>query len=232
MTNNFKFTNKAKAAIEQAEVIAESLERRRTMQEERMNSLTHAIAAILSLGALVAMLLKIDLNNTTALICVLVYGLSMTMVFTSSALLHRFHDHPYTKLFDFLDHFGIHCLIAGTYTPFLLLMLKDGEGTNLLYLVWGMAAAGILYKLYIGEHAKWIPLVIYTSMGWVWLFKASELSNALQNGMEFIMLGGALYMIGVVFYLWERLPYNHAWWHIFSMSGTFSIYLVVYYHVL
>ncbi|GAA4825739.1 PAQR family membrane homeostasis protein TrhA [Algivirga pacifica] len=201
-------------------------------QEERWNSWTHGIAAILSVWGLWMMLDKVDTNNQTALISVCLYGGSMIFVFTASTLLHLYHNHRWTGIFETLDHSGIYLLIAGTYTPFMVLTLGKEGGWTICYLIWGGAILGVLHQATSKKSFKWLSLTVYLLMGWVWLLKADDLTMFLRDGMLILFIGFVLYMVGVLFYIWNKLPYNHAFWHIFVMAGTFSIYLAIYNYVL
>ncbi|MEH0156583.1 hemolysin III family protein [Limibacter armeniacum] len=206
--------------------------RLRTAIEERANSLTHAFAALLSVVGLIVMLGKVDQTNVAAVTSVWLYGSSMIFVFTASAFLHAYYDHKLTNLLDTLDHAGINLLIAGTYSPFLLLGVGEKTGWSFFWVIWGIAIGGVLWRMCMGERVRWVSLGIYILMGWLWVLELDALSDALQDGSYYLMLAVCLYMMGMVFYLWERLPFNHTVWHVFAMVGTFMTYYVIYNYIL
>ncbi|PWJ44823.1 PAQR family membrane homeostasis protein TrhA [Sediminitomix flava] len=201
-------------------------------KEELASAITHGIAIVLSIWALVEMLYVVEDQNTKKLISVWVFGLSMILVYTFSTLLHIFYNHKLTYIFLLLDHAAIFVLIAGTYTPYTLITLEKSEGLYLLTFVWAFALGGILYKVFLLNRYKRFSLMLYLFLGWLGALKYEELSNHLGEGFDWLLIGGALYSIGVVFYVWRKLPYNHAIWHIFVIGGNFAIFYSVYAYVL
>lgn len=136
-----------------------------------------------------------------------------------STLLHSMPE-KYKKFFSILDHSSIYVLIAGTYTPFLLIAIKGVLGIVLLCIVWGIALFGIVFKCLFIHRFETFSLLLYIAMGWMIVFAIKPLYELLQfDGFTVLLAGGLLFTFGSIFYAWRKLPYNHAIWHLFVIGG-------------
>jgi hemolysin III len=200
--------------------------------EEKLNALTHGIGAVLGLIGLV-LLIAFDTHKTTnSLFSVVVYGSSVLLLFTASTLYHSVTDDKRKYYFRILDHISIYFLIAGTYTPVLVIILFDSLGWILLYIVWGIVAFGVVLKLFFTGKYEVFSSLLYLAMGWLIVFDFSELSNKINEGTLFLIAGGVSYTIGILFYAIKRIPYNHVIWHLFVLMGALCHFLMIFYYVI
>lgn len=200
--------------------------------EEKLNALTHGIGAFLSLIGL-TLLIAFDTHKTpNSLFSVIVYGSSVLLLFTASTLYHSAKDDKRKHYFRILDHISIYFLIAGTYTPVLVIILFDSLGWILLYIVWGIAAFGIVLKLFFTGKYEVFSTLLYLAMGWLIVFDFSELSYKINEGKLFLITGGVSYTIGIVFYAIKSIPYNHVIWHLFVLMGALCHFLMIFYYVI
>lgn len=200
--------------------------------EEKLNALTHGIGAFLSLIGL-TLLIAFDTHKTpNSLFSVIVYGSSVLLLFTASTLYHSAKDDKRKHYFRILDHISIYFLIAGTYTPVLVIILFDSLGWILLYIVWGIAAFGIVLKLFFTGKYEIFSTLLYLAMGWLIVFDFSELSYKINEGKLFLITGGVSYTIGIVFYAIKSIPYNHVIWHLFVLMGALCHFLMIFYYVI
>jgi hemolysin III len=205
-----------------------------SLKEEIANAITHGIGALLSIPALI-MLIGRSMNedNSLALASSIVFGTSMFILYLCSTLMHSIHHHKVRKLFKILDHSAIYILIAGTYTPFLLLTIKGTLGWILFGIIWTIAICGVVFKsLFIGRFTI-ISTICYIGMGWLIVVAIKPLYDGLElAGFLLLIGGGVLYTVGALFYLWEKLPFNHAIWHVFVLSGSTCMFLCVWLFVI
>ena len=200
--------------------------------EEKLNALTHGIGAFLSLIGL-TLLIAFDTHKTpNSLFSVIVYGSSVLLLFTASTLYHSAKDDKKKHYFRILDHISIYFLIAGTYTPVLVIILFDSLGWILLYIVWGIAAFGIVLKLFFTGKYEIFSTLLYLAMGWLIVFDFSELSYKINEGKLFLITGGVSYTIGIVFYAIKSIPFNHVIWHLFVLMGALCHFLMIFYYVI
>jgi hemolysin III len=199
--------------------------------EEVFNAITHGVGAILSIIGLIMLLILANKSGSMIKnIGFSVFGIAITFSYLSSTLYHSLCFTKAKKIFKILDFSSIFLLIAGTYTPFILIGLKGQHGMFLLYLVWLIAVAGIVLKsLYIHKFEK-LSAVLYLLMGWLIVFEAKPLLDALSLQVVLLLgIGGLFYTFGVVFYLAKKLPFNHAVWHIFVLcGGIFHFFALLY----
>lgn len=203
-------------------------------REENINSLTHGMGAVLSvIGTFLLLSPAIQQQDAWKIAGFSVFGISLALLYTASTLYHGARKPSVRNAYKLLDHCAIFILIAGTYTPFLLVNLRGSTGWWLFSIVWGLAALGILIKLIYGNRFKTLRLVIYLAMGWLVLFASNELlSNVDTLGFTLLLAGGVTYTVGVLFYLATSLPYSHAIWHLFVVGGSVCHFLAIYYSVL
>ena len=193
---------------------------------ERLNSISHLIGAGLSLVGLGALLTVAIQNGGWLLIgSFTTFGLTMVLLYTMSTLYHSFHPPGLKQLFKVLDHVSIYLLIAGTYTPFMLVTLQDGQGWIILSVVWALAIVGILSEIFLsGRAVKVGQLIIYLGMGWACAYDLDSLRSALPPaGFQWLTIGGIAYTSGVFFYVVDkmgRLPHAHGAWHMFVLAGS------------
>jgi len=201
-------------------------------REELWNIISHGAGIILSIiGLIFLILLSVDHRSDYGLIAAIGFSASMIAVYTASTAYHvsKFYSHRKQKLFRTLDHISIFYLIAGTYTPFLIILLGDGNGKMIMYIIWAIAAFGTLYKLTLGQRFPRFSLMLYITMGWVILIDIKAFSTLTpEHILILILLGGAAYMIGTFFYAKEKIPYNHVIWHVFVLAGSTFHFLAVY----
>ena len=192
---------------------------------EKLNSITHLIGAVLALVGFGALLtIGIQEKNPWLITSYAIFGTTLVLLYTMSTLYHSFHPPKLKQLFQKLDHVSIYLLIAGTYTPYMLVSLREGNGLITLALVWSMAIIGLLLDIFISKRIQWLQLIIYLAMGWLCSFNFSELQATLPVAAIYLLTaGGIAYTGGVVFYLlddMDKLPHAHGIWHLFVLLGS------------
>ena len=203
------------------------------INEEIINIWTHFIGFILAIVALVLLTLKAwEQENSLRLICFVVFGVSMVILYLASTLYHNSKTAKLRYRLNILDHAAIYVLIAGTYTPFNLLILKGTIGWVFFGVTWGIAIMGVFYKFFfIGKQDK-ISTILYVLMGWIIVFAIKPLyENFSALGLFWLALGGVLYTVGALFYSRKNMKYNHAIFHVFVLLGSFSHFISIYYYV-
>ncbi|MCB1309074.1 MAG: hemolysin III family protein [Leptospiraceae bacterium] len=201
---------------------------------EKINSISHLVGAALSLGGWVVLIVFASLTGDKwRIISAVIYGFTLFLMFLFSTLYHSFRNRP-KYVFRILDHIAIYLLIAGTYTPFCLVLLRDGSGWLIMGLVWGLAVIGIVFKSLFVEKFELASTAIYVLAGWTILLDIGTVWNALPfGGLLFLVLGGALYTIGAVFFLMDNiLPRNHEIWHFLILSAALAHYCCVFFYVI
>jgi hemolysin III len=160
-----------------------------------------------------------------------VYGATLVLLYAASTLYHSIYFPRAKRVLRELDHSAIYLLIAGTYTPFTLVNLRGPWGWSLFGVVWGLATIGILLRLSGKQRGSVLPLVLYVVMGWVGVIGLKPLFDLVGPvGLSLVVAGGLAYTAGIIFYVWERLPYNHAVWHVFVLAGSaFQFFAVLFY---
>ncbi|GIC77967.1 hemolysin III family protein [Moritella sp. F3] len=204
------------------------------VKEEAANTWSHLFGALLSIAALIALLIpSIEQADPWRIASFSIYGISMFLLFFASSVYH-YATNPATKAkLKTLDHCAIFLLIAGTYTPLLLIELRGALGWSIFAVVWSMAIIGIIAKLYWAERFKKVSLFFYLIMGWLIVFAGDELLGKLDTGaLYWLFAGGLAYSIGAIFYANKRIPYNHAIWHIFVLLGSACHFVTIYLYVL
>ena len=200
--------------------------------EEQFNTWSHAFGAFLGIAGLIILVVKQD-GSPWSLFSVLVYGLSIIVLFSSSALYHAAKTERKKHYFRILDHITIYLLIAGTYTPVLLLMLGDSRGWPLFWTVWGIAGFGLILKIFFTGKFEIFSTLLYLVMGWLVVFDFNVLAERIDtNGLLLLFAGGLAYTVGIVFYSINRIPYNHVIWHLFVLAGAICHYFMVLFYVI
>ena len=206
--------------------------REQTPLEEKLNALTHGIGAVLGLVGLVLLILNDNHKTEWSLFSVVVYGISIIILFTASTAYHSVKDVTQKHYFRIVDHISIYLLIAGTYTPVLLITLEQSLGWLLFYIVWGIAAFGVVLKLFFTGKFNLFSTLLYLVMGWLIVFDFSTLSELMHpNGIILLMAGGAAYTIGILFYAIEKTLYFHVIWHLFVLAGAICHFLMILLYV-
>jgi hemolysin III len=193
---------------------------------EKLNSISHLVGAVLALVGLGALLtIGIQSRDLWIISSFGVFGITLVLLYTMSTLFHSFHPPKLKDIFQLLDHVAIYLLIAGTYTPYMLVSLRDGNGFLILAIIWMLALAGILSEVFLsGRVVKIGQMVIFLGMGWACAFDFASLEAALpEAGLWWLTAGGLAYTGGVVFYvldLMNRLTHAHGIWHFFVLAGS------------
>ena len=196
--------------------------------EEVANAVTHGIAFLLAIAALVLMIVQATRTDADwALFSAIVYGVSLVLLFLSSMLYHALRHDGIRRFFLTFDHIAIFLVIAGTYTPLTLVSLPPEPGYLVFALIWGLAFTGIVLRFVWMNGFQIISLILYLAMGWIAMVWADSLFENLGAGTYLIIAGGAAYTLGVAFYLLRRLPFNHAIWHTFVLGGAVCHFLAV-----
>ena len=199
---------------------------------ERLNSITHLVGAVLALVGLGALLaVGIEHRDPWMIAAFTVFGVTLVLLYTMSTLYHSFYSPRIKRIFQKLDHVSIYLLIAGTYTPYMLVSLREGNGPWMLALVWSLAIVGILLDVLIEKRMKALQIVIYLVMGWVCMLDYAELRAAIpERGAIWLTTGGLAYTVGVIFYVLDdlgKLRHAHGVWHLFVLSGSVSHFISV-----
>ncbi len=204
------------------------------LREELANSITHGIATALSIAALTALVvLAAQAGDAWKIVSFAIYGTTLTLLYLASTLYHSILGWEKRHVLKLLDHCGIYLLIAGTYTPFLLVNMRGVWGWSLLVTIWGLAFLGIVYKIFFIGRFRKLSNFIYIAMGWLCLISLEEMVRTIHpNGIAWLVAGGLTYTIGVIFYSWRSLPFHHAIWHVFVMVGSFFHFMAILRYVL
>ena len=198
--------------------------------EEFVNSLTHGAGLALSIAGFVVLLVLAAMRGSAwRIVSCAVYGSTLVCLYTASTLYHSTRSRRLKRVLKICDHSAIYLLIAGTYTPFLLVNLRGSWGWSLFAVIWGLAMAGILFKVWFVEHFPIVSTAVYLLMGWLALVAVKPMFLSVpHSGLLWLLAGGVLYTVGVVFYSWKKVPYNHAIWHGFVIAGSTCHYFAVF----
>lgn len=207
-------------------------------REELANALSHALGMGLGFVGLVFLLMKsLILPEGTSLdvfqlVSFSLFGLSLIALYSASTLYHATSNpHKKTK-YKMWDHCAIYLLIAGTYTPFLLVTMRETVGWLFFFIIWGIAFFGILLKLKFKHRFKLLRVATYLVMGWLVVLTIDDLKAGLSSeGLSLLISGGVIYTLGVIFYLNKRIPYSHAIWHLFVLGGSVCHFFSIYFYV-
>ena len=201
-----------------------------TNLEEWFNTVSHGITAAVAVGGLVVLIVfGVQSNKDWSLFSALVYGSSLVLLYTFSALYHGLRNKKAKHLFNILDHCGIYLLIAGTYTPVILISIGGLTGWVFFGIQWGMAIFGILLKIFYTGKYNLISTFIYAFMGWIIAFKIELVKAVLEPTAYWLLLsGGIAYSVGIVFYLLDyRMKLAHFIWHLFVMAGSILHFIMI-----
>ncbi|APX91585.1 hemolysin III [Halomonas sp. 1513] len=204
--------------------------------EELLNSISHGIGAVLSLIGFVVLIVMVSVAahvDPWKVVGISFYGVTLVLLYGISTLYHGVRQPRLKRIFQHLDHCAIYLLIAGTYTPFLLVNMRGTTGWTLFAIIWGLALAGIACKLIWPQRFTVLRVTIYLIMGWLIVFASGEMSASLPTaGIALLAAGGITYTLGVIFFAIRAIPFNHAIWHLFVLGGSTCHYFAVYAAVL
>lgn len=202
--------------------------------EEIANAVTHGLGVGLSIAALTLLVAFAALwGNGWHLASAIVYGVTMLLLYVSSTLYHSIPGDKARHVLKIIDHSSIYLLIAGTYTPFTLVTLRDSGGWWLFGIVWTLAIAGVALEAFWVYRPKWVSAVVYLGMGWLVVVVINPLmANLAPAGLWLLVAGGLAYTLGTVFYVLKKVPYTHAVWHLFVLAGSVCHFLAVMLFVL
>lgn len=200
-----------------------------TLGEEIANSVIHGLGIGLSVAALVLLVAFAVLSGDSyKLAGAIVFGIALIFSYTASTLYHSFPQPRVKHVFKILDHCAIYLLIAGTYTPFCLVTLRDDGGWTLFAVIWGLALVGIAFEAFWAYRPRWLSAAVYLAMGWMVVVSMGPLvDNLAPGGLWLLVAGGVAYTVGTVFYVLKRIKYMHAVWHLWVLAGSVCHFLAV-----
>jgi hemolysin III len=204
-----------------------------TLGEEIANSITHSIGVGLSIAALVILVVLASRRGDAWRIASFsIYGASLILLYLSSTLYHSFVNPKIKKIFRIIDHSAIYLLIAGTYTPVTLTIMRGAWGWTLFGLAWTMAIGGIIITVLLLDKLKSLLVLSYVAMGLLVVIAIKPIIQMVPRGMIiWLFIGGAFYLLGIIFYLWKRLPYHHPIWHLFVLGGSISHFFGILFYL-
>lgn len=204
-------------------------ERPQTRREELVNALTHGSGLAASLVGLPTLLLvATKRGDTRQLVACSIFAVSLVILYAASTVYHALPSSRAKQILRVVDHIAIYLLIAGSYTPFALGVLRGAWGWTLFGLIWGLALLGILHKTLLGFRFPLASTLMYLGMGWLAIVAIQPMMQAIPPaGIALIVAGGLCYTGGVVFYLRDHLRYRHALWHLFVLAGSGFHYAAV-----
>ena len=197
---------------------------RQSLGEEIANSITHGTGVGLSIAALVILVVfAAKRSDVWKVVSFSIYGATLISMYLCSTLYHAFRNPKLKRFFRILDHSNIFLLIAGTYTPVTIGAIRGGWGWALFGVIWGLAILGINLKIFALGKLKWLSILIYILMGWMILIAINPLRKTMDSTfLTWMLIGGACYTLGVLFYVFSKLPYHHSVWHLFVLGGSIS----------
>lgn len=193
-----------------------------TPGEEIANSISHGVAVLLAIAAIPILVVNaVRHHDSAAIVGVAIFGASLFILYLSSTLYHAFPQGRFKKMLQRFDHAAIYILIAGSYTPFTLGVLRGAWGWTLFGIVWGLALTGIFVKLLGGIRFNKLSTFLYLAMGWLIIIAARPLISEISiAGFMWLLSGGLFYTFGVIFYALQKYPYMHLIWHLFVLGGS------------
>ncbi|GAB1308236.1 hemolysin III family protein [Urechidicola sp. KH5] len=202
--------------------------------EERLNVFTHGLGLVLSIIALILLVqASEDKGSVWHLISFSIYGVSLIVLYSASTFYHYVQNPEWRKRLNIFDHAAIYVLIAGTYTPFTLVVLQGWIGWTIFGISWGLAIIGVVLKLFYTGRFDKLSTFTYVAMGWLIIFAIKPLINQFSiEGLWWLFSGGLFYTIGAILYSIKKIPYNHVIFHVFVLFGSFAHFVAVYYYVL
>ncbi|MEJ2471116.1 MAG: hemolysin III family protein [Desulfuromonadales bacterium] len=205
-----------------------------TDEEELANRLTHCLAAFISLlGLVVLIVVASKTGDPFRIVSAAIFCSCLSIFYVISTLYHSIRNPKTRYVFRILDHAGIYLVIAGTYTPITLVSLRQSSGWILFGVVWGLAIAGAIFKSFMTHRLAFLAPVFYIALGWLIVVDLEGVLTLVPlHGVYWLLAGGVFYTVGVLFYAIDRIPYNHAIWHVFVMAGSVCHYLAIFWYVI
>lgn len=202
-----------------------------TKSEEFLNALTHGVGVILGITGLIVLLVSASESGTIwHKVSYSVYGATLIFLYLASTLYHSMPKGRIKDIFKVIDHAAIYLLIAGCYTPITLIALRDTVGWPIFAVVWTIAIAGVIFKIFFIKKFKLLSTIMYVFMGWIIIFAIKPLIDILNmKSLMFLVAGGITYTIGAVIYSLKGIKYNHAIWHFFVLGGSAFHYFTMFY---
>ena len=202
-------------------------------KEELLNVITHGFGLLLSIAALALLVVYASIYHTVwHIVSYAIYGASLVILYTASTVYHASKNPKIRLRLNVFDHSSIYVLIAGTYTPFLLVTLRGAWGWSMFGVIWGIALIGIILKLFYTGRFDKISTMAYVLMGWLMLVGIYPLvQNLALGGLIWLLAGGIFYTVGAVFYMQNRLTFNHAIFHVFVLLGSISHFISVFFYI-
>ena len=200
-----------------------------TRKQELLHGLIHGIGVLFGVSGLPVLIgIATAHNNVPAIVGAGIYGFCFLMLFTCSMVYHLSLEFGVKRLFEILDHISIYFLIAGTYTPFLLIYMNNSFGIMLLCILWGLTLIGIFFKIWYTGRYNIISPISYMLMGWMMVIGGNKFFTALPDSVVIMLfIGAGFYSIGTAFYLFGKRPYSHALWHVMVLAAAIFHYVAV-----
>lgn len=205
-----------------------------SVAEQVAHTVTHGAGLLLAIAALILMVvLAAQRGSAIHVVACSIYGTTLVLLYAASTFYHGLPPGRSKRVFGILDHAAIFLLIAGTYTPFTLVTLRGAWGWSLFGVIWGLAVAGVLLETISRGRARRLQLPLYLVMGWAIVIAARPLMAELpREGLVLLGAGGLAYTLGVVFFVWRRLPFHHAVWHVFVLGGSICHFFAILLYVI
>lgn len=202
--------------------------------EEIINVITHGVGFLLSIAAVSLLVVFASLKGTAwHIVSFAIYGSSLVVLYFASTVFHLSRKQETRNRLNVFDHASIYLLIAGTYTPFALVTLNGPWGWSIFGVVWGLAIAGIVLKLFFTGKFNILSTLLYVFLGWIILIAIGPLTSALSTGgLVWLLAGGILYTIGAVFFLLNKMPFNHAIFHVLIVGASVCHFVAIFWYVL
>ncbi|WP_142785648.1 PAQR family membrane homeostasis protein TrhA [Changchengzhania lutea] len=201
--------------------------------EEKLNAISHGIGILFGIVALIMLFVYEGEKTSWSLASVIIYGFSIIILFSASTFYHAVRDEKRKHYFRIIDHISIYILIAGTYTPVCLIALEQSLGWTLFFVVWGIAAFGVILKLFFTGRFEFFSTLLYLVMGWLIVFDFTNLLDVMEShGILLFFAGGLAYTVGIIFYAVQKIPYNHVIWHVFVLAGAIFHFLMIFFYVI
>lgn len=201
-----------------------------TTGEEIANAITHGIGTLLAVGGAVLLIVFSSMSGDIyKIISYTIFGITLVLLYFGSTLYHSIPNKKAKRVFRIIDHSSIYLLIAGTYTPYVLVCLRDNKKAMAIFImIWVLTILGIVFKsMFINKFEK-LSTFIYIFMGWAVIFVVKDLWVSVPHmAILWLAIGGLFYTLGCIFFVWDRLPYNHAIWHLFVIGGSVSHFFSV-----
>lgn len=207
--------------------------RRTTTGEEIANSVSHGVGIVLSIAGLVVLVAFSAIEGSAwRIVSCSVFGAALVLTYSASTLYHAVPWGRAKRVFRVLDHAVIYLLIAGTYTPFTLVNLRGPWGWTIFALIWALTILGIVVTATAMARFRVLSMVLYLAMGWLIAVAAKPMLTSVgTGGLLLLFLGGLAYTVGLAFYGWHRLPYHHAVWHLFVLTGSVLHFFAILFYV-